>query len=228
MGVMKDLLRIISETEDFRSYLVHIAIEAVWNLIEVQGQPAIETIADQQEIVLSLKQPFERVLKHGYKLDDKCLRNEIQILINYIATSTKSHKFFLEKEHEQDLCFLDTILHYATHDELSSSVTMDAKSQKPLFSTRDEDVEFKKLLWTSVLYLMRDAQNQEAHARLMQKGFLQALLMYVDPNNTSLATYRWQPPQLKEIQIHGLSIISTLLTLVPDHFHQLEGHSTLI
>lgn len=55
MGVMKDLLRIISETEDFRSYLVHIAIEAVWNLIEVQGQPAIETIADQQEIVLSLK-----------------------------------------------------------------------------------------------------------------------------------------------------------------------------
>jgi hypothetical protein len=77
MGVMKDLLRIISDTKDFRSYLVHIAIEAIWNLIEVQGQPAIESIADQQEIVLGLKQPFERVLQNGYKLDDKCLRNEI-------------------------------------------------------------------------------------------------------------------------------------------------------
>jgi len=77
MGVMKDLLRIIAETDDFRSYLVHIAIEAVWNLIEVQGIEAIESVADQQEIVLSLKYPFERVLKHGYKLDDKCLRNEI-------------------------------------------------------------------------------------------------------------------------------------------------------
>jgi len=47
MGVMKDLLRIIAETDDFRSYLVHIAIEAVWNLIEVQGIGAIESIADQ-------------------------------------------------------------------------------------------------------------------------------------------------------------------------------------
>jgi cilia- and flagella-associated protein 69 len=122
MGVMKDLLRIISETQDFRSYLVHIAIEAVWNLIEVMGQAAVETVADQQEIVLGLKQPFERVLKQGYKLDDKCLRNEIQILINYIATSTKSHKFFLEKEHDNDVCFLDTILNYATHDEMNSQV----------------------------------------------------------------------------------------------------------
>ena len=78
--------------------------------------------------MLSLKQPFERVLKHGYKLDDKCLRNEIQIMINYIATSTKSHKFFLESEHEHDVCFLDTILHYATHDELNSEVNFTSES----------------------------------------------------------------------------------------------------
>ena len=37
MGVMKDLIRIISETNDFRSYIVNISIEAIWNLIEVQG-----------------------------------------------------------------------------------------------------------------------------------------------------------------------------------------------
>jgi len=232
MGVMKDLLRIISETEDFRSYLVHIAIEAVWNLIEVIGQPAVETVADQQEIVLSLKQPFERVLKHGYKLDDKCLRNEIQILINYIATSTKSHKFFLEKEHDNDICFLDTILNYATHDEMNSQVNFmqetNGQGVKPLFSTRDEDVEFKKLLWTSVLYLMRDQDNKEAHRHLIAKNFVNSVLMYIDPNNSSLSTYRWQPPQLKEIQIHGLSILSTLLTLVPEHFHELCGHQTLI
>ncbi len=37
MGVMKDLVRIISEASDFRSYIVHICIEAIWNLIEVDG-----------------------------------------------------------------------------------------------------------------------------------------------------------------------------------------------
>lgn len=45
MGVLKDLVRIISDAQDFRSYIVHIAIEAVWNLIEVVGQRAIESMA---------------------------------------------------------------------------------------------------------------------------------------------------------------------------------------
>ena len=37
MGVMKDLVRFITESQDFRSYVVHISIEAIWNLIEVVG-----------------------------------------------------------------------------------------------------------------------------------------------------------------------------------------------
>lgn len=144
----------------------------------------------------------------------------------------KSHRFFLEKEHEQDASFLETILYYATHDELNSQINFvsdgTSKSTKPLFSTRDEDIEFKKLLWTAVLYLMRDPTNEEAHEMLKEKNFVNALMMYIDPNNSSLATYRWQPPQLKEIQIHGLQIISNLLVLVPEHFHALGGHVTLI
>ena len=41
LGVGRDLVRIISQTKDFRSYIVSIAIEALWNLIEVGGKPAI-------------------------------------------------------------------------------------------------------------------------------------------------------------------------------------------
>lgn len=116
---MKDLVRIISEASDFRSYIVHICIEAIWNLIEVDGKKSIESMAGEQEVVLSLRRPFERVIKEGYKLDDKCLRNEISILINYVVTSTKSHKFFLEKEGENDTSFLEAILQYSTYDELN-------------------------------------------------------------------------------------------------------------
>lgn len=126
-------------------------------------------MASEQEIVLSLRKPFERVLKEGYKLDDKCLRNEICILINYVVSSLASHKFFLERETPSDSTFLEAILYYSTHDELNSRVNFIGdksspnKTIKPLFTTRDEDVEFKKLLWTCVLYLIRDIENNEAH-----------------------------------------------------------------
>jgi hypothetical protein len=145
---------------------------------------------------LSLRRPFERVIKEGYKLDDKCLRNEVCILINYVVTSTASHKFFLERETPSDSTFLEAIIFYATHDELNSKVsfvgdTSTAKTVKPLFTTRDEDVEFKKLLWTCVLYIVRESENLEAHQCLIDNSFVQALLMYVDPNNSSLSTHRW-------------------------------------
>lgn len=110
---------------------------------------------------MALRRPFERVMKEGYKLDDKCLRNEICILINYVVTSLASHPFFLEKETPNDSTFLEAILYYSTHDELNTKINFiggdsGAKQLKPLFTTRDEDVEFKKLLWTCILYVCRD------------------------------------------------------------------------
>ena len=113
MGVMKDLVRFITEAQDFRSYIVHISIEALWNMIEVVGQNAIESMAGDQEAVLSLRLPFERVMREGYKFDDKCLRNELAVLINYVATSLQSHSFFLESDSRttgDDSTFLEFLI----------------------------------------------------------------------------------------------------------------------
>jgi hypothetical protein len=85
-----------------------------------------------------------------------------------------SHKFFLERETPNESTFLEAILFYSTHDELNGKVNFvggdstnmnntGSKNVKPLFTTRDEDVEIKKLLWTCVLYLTRDSGNIEAH-----------------------------------------------------------------
>ena len=90
-GVGRDLVRIISYTKDFRSYVVSLAIEALWNLIEVGGKEAIHQLAIHPEVVPSLKAPFEMVLRRGYKKDDKCLRNEICVLINYVVSNPESH-----------------------------------------------------------------------------------------------------------------------------------------
>lgn len=132
------------------------------------------------------------MLKEGYKLDDRCLRNEILILINYIVTSPASHKFMLERDSPDHASFLEMLIWYATHDELNQQINFvgdgTAKSIKPLFTTRDEDVEFKKLLWTSILYTARSPENSEAHQTLIEKDFVHALLVYIDPNNNSMTT----------------------------------------
>jgi hypothetical protein len=64
-------------------------------LIEVGGQEAIQSLAVHPECVPCLKGPFEKVLAKGYKKDDKCLRNEICVLLNYIVSSPDSHPYFL-------------------------------------------------------------------------------------------------------------------------------------
>lgn len=86
LDVGRDLVRVISHTKDFRSYIVSLAIEALWNLIEVGGKSAIHSLAIHEEVIPSLKRPFDMVLRRGYKKDDKCLRNEICVLINYVVS----------------------------------------------------------------------------------------------------------------------------------------------
>ena len=123
MGVMKDLVRFITESQDFRSYVVHISVEAIWNLIEVVGQPAIDSLASDSDAVLSLRLPFERVIREGYKYDDKCLRNEMAVLINYVATSYASHQVFLEKDSRtgDDFTFLEFLIKNVIYDEVGNS-----------------------------------------------------------------------------------------------------------
>mmetsp|Transcript_23464 Transcript_23464/g.23428 ORF Transcript_23464/g.23428 Transcript_23464/m.23428 type:complete len:393 (+) Transcript_23464:1155-2333(+) len=67
-----------------------------------------------------------------------------------------------------------------------------------------------------------------AHEIITTREVTSALMMYVDPNDTSLLNQRWQPPQIKEIQLHALSIVFNLIPLVPEHFHARDGHSILI
>lgn len=85
-------------------------------------------------------QPFEQVLRNGYKKDDKCLRNEICVLLNYIVSDPHSHRFFTERGSDGE-SVLEKMITYAVFDEVSGSNT------QPLFFVTEEDLELKKLLW---------------------------------------------------------------------------------
>ena len=74
-------------------------------------------MADDQHVVTGLRKPFERVIQKGYKLEDKCLRNELAILINYLVMDKISHEFFFEKDESDGRSFIQVLMHYATVDE---------------------------------------------------------------------------------------------------------------
>ena len=86
-----------------------LAIEILFNLIEIGGSQAIYRIAKNPEAVSSLKTQFDKVLKKGYKKDDKWLRNEICVLLNFIVSDDIS----LPQFHE-DYTKKDTVLSQMT------------------------------------------------------------------------------------------------------------------
>lgn len=162
LGVGKDLVRIIQHTKDFRSYVVSQTIEALWNLIEVVGQDAVRELARHPQVVPSLKQIFQVILEKGYKLDDKCLRNEVCVVLNYVVQQGDSHPFFLQTDSQsgEDETILAQLINYAVFDEVNGGESL---QRKPLFSTADQDLELKRMLWSQVFHVSRDPFNIEAH-----------------------------------------------------------------
>ena len=105
-----------------------------------------------------LKIPFEMVLRRGYKKDDKCLRNEICVLLNYVVSSPESHGFFLQPDNsESEETILEQMTVYAVYDEINGD------QNQPLFQVTEEDLELKKLLWTQIFAVCQDPFNTEAH-----------------------------------------------------------------
>jgi hypothetical protein len=231
MGVMKDLVRIFEESPDFRSYAVSIAIDAIWNLVEVVGQKAIQSMSSDSVVVTNLLKPFEVVIQKGYKLEDKCLRNELAIMINYIVMEKDSHDSMFAVLPENGRSLMNVLMHYATVDEfygIYHGDNIQPGQEKYVFGINDEDIELKKLLWTTILYAGRDEDCQRCHQELIEFNFLNAILMYLDPDSKNPQFKRWQPPQLQELQVHGLTFLSNLMPLIPETIHQLKSHEYFV
>lgn len=77
-----------------------------------------------KEIVNSLFYTFNNIIKNCFRLEDRNIRNDICILINYVVSSPASHPHFIyQDESSSDTSkksFLDTLLKFATYDETIS------------------------------------------------------------------------------------------------------------
>jgi len=96
-------------------------------------------------------------MHNGYKLEDKCLRNEILILVNYLIRYDEALKYFyLKRQPALDdtdaSSFIDILLYYSTVDEITFyNEPIRTNQLRAFFGTNSEDLEFKKLIWSGVL-----------------------------------------------------------------------------
>ena len=89
-------------------------------------------------------------MKHGYRLEDKCLRNEVLILVNYLSRDSEALKHFHTKY--DNTTFIYLLLFYSTIDEITFyKEPFKTNKLRAYFGTNSEDLEFKKLIWSSVL-----------------------------------------------------------------------------
>ena len=277
LGALKDCVQIISNSKDFRNLLVRCCIEAIWNILENGGQNACKMMA-YEEIVNELFYTFNNVIKNCFRLDDRNIRNDICILINYVVSSPESHNYFIYrdtsagsksiymsdnsqnkfegKDKEMEMManrktFLEVLLYYATYDEIKSiqrekdsiiqegsitDLTNRTKNKSLLdpheffFTTSPDDIEFKKIIWTCILYIIKDNYTKrEVVTQLEQYKFINCLLLYLDPEAMRFSCIsRWQQPQLKDIQLLCLNILLNIVPLYQDYFEKFKGYSTLI
>lgn len=235
LGILKDLVQLISDTHDYRSLKVRVCIEAIWNILENGGRKACLMMAFE-EIVNSLFYTFTNVQK-CFRLEDRNTRNDICILINYVVSIPDSHKYFIYKDDESNsnrISFLEILLKCATYDETISIQTeiefdnraqgtdnSDNKKKNAIdpkdfsLTTSPEDIEFKKIIWTCILYIIKDNHSKFEVVEVLQKyRFLSCLLLYLDPEAMKYSCIaRWQQPQLKDIQILCLSILLNIIPL---------------
>ncbi len=238
LGALKDLVRMIANTSDFRSLLVRVCIEAIWNILENGGRRACRMMAFE-EIVNSLFGTFNTVIKNCFRMEDRNIRNDICILINYVVSSPESHKYFILQENENTTnefskqSFLEILLHYATYDE--TTINKEREIEKDLreksdklknrtnlidpkeffFTTSPDDIEFKKIIWTCILYIIKDNHSKKEVIEMLKKySFLHCLLLYLEPEAMKYSCIsRWQQPQLKDLQLLCLSILLNIIPL---------------
>lgn len=235
LGILKDLVQLIADSYEYRSLKVRVCIEAIWNILENGGKKACLMMAFE-EIVNSLFFCFSNVIK-CYRLEDRNTRNDICILINYVVSIPESHSYFIYKDEDSNankVSFLDVLLKHATYDEtisIQTEIDSDFKmvgnetnelrkkntiDPKDFFlTTSPEDVEFKKIIWTSVLYIIKENHyKQEVIDVLQNYRFLSCLLLYLDPEAMKYSCIsRWQQPQLKDIQILCMNILLNIIPL---------------
>lgn len=212
-GGLDRLMQLLEEC-DFRDHQVFVALEIVWNILEL-NPTARETVGSFHYVSV-LHRLLHSALVHGYKLKDKEFRNDIVAVCTLVAEDPDNHQFFF-KTGLTELLFIAAV---------GTEMGIEHEALKPFMQTiSEEDFELKKLTW-NILYILSFYRD---NALLMRDaGMLQALFQYLDVECSTPEVVRWPTIQLLDLQHLSLNIVTQLAITGPHHFHEANGATILL
>ncbi|CAF2714410.1 unnamed protein product [Rotaria sp. Silwood2] len=177
-------------------------IELLWNILE---EGTDEQICDQlnSRVTMSLlKEAFFGQITQSHCQYHRQLRNDILVVCSLILNINPNSPVI-------ETGFAKQLLLFASYPELRSNSPL-VKNFK--LTTYDEDFEFKKLIFNTVVILNRNPMMNEL---VTNSRILLALLSYIEPlprkKDRETNAFEWKISQFEDLQLHALAVLSILL-----------------
>ena len=218
----------------FKSHICVISVEILWNCME--NVPSAAERLGTKRTADVFAQVITDLLKEGYRSQDKELRNELLLVLHYLAEKVvisspynfsdadyvsalqdKIHEFFIANG------FLETLL--TTSSASESEVRNDVKSS--VLTSSSEDFEMKRTMMHIICLL---SENSACMDRIKQHhSFIPGLVLHLDERYvTHLARKKFSRQQQRQLQIECLSSLVILVPKFPDLFIQLGGLAIIL
>ncbi|KAE9031495.1 hypothetical protein PF005_g129 [Phytophthora fragariae] len=269
-GALHYIVFILENITNPQDELLPLCLEILWNVLELSHEKisAVTKCASRKELLevfrlrnatfflgneftfQALLHVLELLLAHGYRQQDKEMRNECLMILQLLAKRRRSMDFFYSTG------LTACLFSYATSAELShanasrlspgrsqqdkSSATASAITASSQFyaTNSDEDFEFKQMLWFLLAEISCD--HPANLSELVQFRFMEVWLSYATANNGGVnpqqdqgapsrtSAHKYSTPQLQLLQWTALSVLNHVAAFVVDHFYEIGGHVKLL
>ena len=225
---LQPLVKVVSCLEDFRKQEVRIMLQVLWNVLEhsvkrLEGIGSRQVAGSRQRLldkhrssnalyvlgnvdtVRLLKSFLENMLRNGYRLEDKQLRNEVVIVASTLAQREENAKPFLHTG------FVELLVEAVAPKDVQA-ITHDQK--RYYLSPHPYDVEFKKLVMFLVCQLCES--DEEVRQVVQQSTFVPALITLLDPackRHPLRCSYK--QTYLVSVQLDALRVLAELAKSIP-------------
>ncbi|CAF0791002.1 unnamed protein product [Rotaria sp. Silwood1] len=177
-------------------------IDLLWNLLEYGTDEQICDQLNSRVTISLLKEAFFGQITQSHGQYHRQLRNDILVVCSLIFNINPNAPVI-------ETGFAKQLLLFASYPELRSNSPL-VKNFK--LTTCDEDFEFKKLLFNTVVILNR---NPMMHELVINSRIILAFLSYIEPlprkKDPQRNTFEWKISQFEDLQLHALVTLSILL-----------------
>ncbi|KAG7388259.1 hypothetical protein PHYPSEUDO_012917 [Phytophthora pseudosyringae] len=266
-GALHYVVFILENITNPQDELLPLCLEILWNVLELSHEKtsAVVKVASRKELLeifrlrnasfflgneftfQALLHVLELLLAHGYRQQDKEMRNECLMVLQLLAKRRRSLDFFYSTG------LTACLFSYATSAELShvkgpgsslgrsqqdkASGTASAvtASSQNYATNSDEDFEFKQMLWFLLAEICAD--HQANLSELVQFRFMESWLSYATTSqerdrdlsaSSRSSAHKYSTPQLQVLQWTALSVLNHVAPFVVEHFYDIGGHVKLL